>query len=158
MKQVTTTDPGGTSWTIRRRWLPWTVRWRGRGNAFHALDGADLAGSFDDLLGMPLLLLLVGALLVIFLVLPIVLLIVELVVTVLVVAVAVVVRILFGRPWLVDAFEGDGNKPRYVWGVPGWSASGRAVDDVAGQISSGTSFPIVRGGKLVEGTLSSGPS
>ncbi|HVF53773.1 MAG TPA: hypothetical protein VNC78_09240, partial [Actinomycetota bacterium] len=46
----------------------------------------------------------------------------------------------------------------YVWGVPGWSASGRAVDDVAGQISSGTSFPIVRGGKLVEGTLSSGPS
>jgi hypothetical protein len=167
MKQVRVTDPSGREWVVRRRWLPWSVRWRGPVRPRTAqrkesqdrgwlefLDFADPLLAFDEGFGgfvavVAVVLLIVLAVL---FVLPLFIFLVELVLVALIVAGAVLTRVLFRRPWLVDALVVEGVPAQHlIWKAVGWGDSGVAVDQIAEQIRAGSPTPNARGATLVSG-------
>jgi hypothetical protein len=132
-------DPSGRTWRVRRRWVPHTVRWRGPVDLDAAAlvpDPGDLT-LVDDLGCLPGLGVAVAGvavvLLAVFLVLPALVFALELVVVVLVVALAALARVVFRRPWTVEARVEGTNEGRQ-WRVAGWRASGDLVDTVAERI------------------------
>lgn len=125
------TAPDGTTWTVGRRWLE-LPGWRHRGR--RGRDGGDLTYIPDlgvDDLGVVGVVL---ALLVLFFVIlnGVALLIgfAALVVAVL----GVAARVLFGRPWLVEARSTEG---ALAWRVRGMRDSRRAVRLVARALATG---------------------
>ncbi len=67
--------------------------------------------------------------------LPLILALVDVVVVVVLVVGGVVARVLFRRPWTVEAFDGAGE--RVTRGVVGWAASGRVRDEMAAELAHG---------------------
>jgi hypothetical protein len=131
-------DPDGNRWTVRRKWVHRRLRWRGSGS-FDLLDGADLLSAGADLpvVGviltvLALLLLAVG--LVLFVV-PALIFIGELLLVVAIVGVGLVGRLLFGRPWTVEAHR-QGAGHAYEWRARGWGASRDLVRSVGEQLST----------------------
>ena len=139
MKQVRVTDPSGRDWVVRRRWLPWSVRWRGPLRPrkkqkkestdpgwLDFLDFGEPFLDFDEGFGgfvavvVVIFLVVVGVLLVF----PLFIFIVELLLVMLVVAAALVARVLFRRPWLVDALTVEG-KPRRAPDLEGRRLAGQ---------------------------------
>ena len=114
-------DRQGRTVRVRRRWLPW--RRRVRDVDAPALD----LGGGDDPIGM--ILTVVGLVLAIPFALALVLLVGELVLLVLLLPLAVLVRVLFKRPWTVEATSGR----RVLWSeqVQGWTESGVRVLEIA---------------------------
>ena len=140
MAARTVQDPEGRTWKVRRRWVHRSVTWRGRkGNPLDLLDGADLAGEAAELpvvgvifFGIAALLFAVAA--VIFVV-PAVIFLLEVLFVLLVVTLGAGARIVFRRPWTVEARVTGTNEGR-EWKVVGWRASGEMVDTVATRIAS----------------------
>ena len=140
MAARTVAAPDGRTWRVRRRWVHRTVRWRGRrGDPLDVLDAADVVGEGADLpiVGVVLfaiatLILAVGA--VVFVV-PAVLFLLELLFVVVAIGLGVGARILFRRPWTVEARAVGTNDGR-EWKVVGWRASGELVEAVAERIRS----------------------
>jgi hypothetical protein len=166
MKQVVIHDPNGLRWIVRRRWLPWSVRWRGPGRArkrrekeekypgwTHVFDVADPLLWFDEAPGGFLLILgLVVAAVVTLFVLPFFVFLIEVLLVALVAGIGIVFRIVFRRPWLVEAYPVEGPHDKHlIWKVAGVRRSGLAVDDIAEQIRSGIPTPVVPGAILVRG-------
>lgn len=137
----TVTDPTNLRWTVRRRWAHWRLEWRGPRDGHRSLDvfnGADLLGGADDLpiVGVIVVVVLavvftIGALV---FVLPALLFVVEVLILVLAAGLAVLGRVLFRRPWTVEARSSSGE--RREWKVVGWRASGALVDQVAHHLSA----------------------
>jgi xanthosine utilization system XapX-like protein len=85
----------------------------------------------------PVGLVLVLVLLVVFVIAPLVIALVELLAVLLVGTVAVAARVLFRRPWVVEAVSGDAVPQVLTWRVVGWRASAAKVDEVADQLEAG---------------------
>lgn len=143
------TDPDGRAWVVRRRWMPrlpgetlWArFRWRFRRVRRRTtqldehipdvpLDIGDGPGGI--LAAIALLLALV--VLVLF-VLPLFIALVEVAILVALALVAIGARILFRRPWTVEAAARDGEV--LSWQVVGWRASGDHARVVARQLRRG---------------------
>ncbi|MDP9067951.1 MAG: hypothetical protein M3N53_06360 [Actinomycetota bacterium] len=140
------------------RWLPWAPRWRGPQRKREAgetrwsdwLDIGEPFAWFDDGLGgfvtaIVLLVLLVIAALFI---LPVFVFIVELVIVALVVAVGIALRVVFRRPWLVDAYVVENPPTHFTWKVVGVARAKDAVDLVAQQLAAGVQVPQVPGAQV----------
>jgi hypothetical protein len=84
-------------------------------------------------------------------VLPFFVLIVEILLVALVATLGIVFRIVFRRPWLVEAFAEEGAyRKHFIWKVSGIQRSGVVVDQVAEQIRLGVPTPTPTDGTLVQ--------
>ena len=134
-------DPEGRRWEVRRRWLHRSVSWRGPkgGHALDLINGADLAGDGTDLPVVGVIMfaiaaLLIGVLAVVF-VIPALIFVLELLLVLVAVGLGVLGRVLFRRPWTVEARVTGTNQGR-EWKVTGWRASGDLVDSVAERLQA----------------------
>ncbi len=155
--------PDGRAWRVGRRWVPWEVRWRrlrnrdrepqvdgtsGHGGESHGIDGGGSGGGgsgfswFDvgDELGAILAVigLVVLAVLAIVTVLPLVILLVELVVALLILGPLLFARVVLRRPWTIAAHTHGPPPQRAERRAVGWRASGRAKEELAHAVRSGT--------------------
>ncbi len=122
-------DPEGVTWEVTRRWLE-VPRWRVRRARLEDLTHVDVG--FDaDLLGIAIglvLLLLLFALLLIGL--PVLVFLAALLVAV----GGLVFRVVFGRPWVVEARSERGE---LQWRVRGTRRSRRAMQEIAAALARG---------------------
>ncbi len=159
---MTTVDPQGVAWTVRRRWLP---RYEGRGlrerlrqrqarsaakrgdDKTHWYDVLDIPIADDSLTAIVVSVLIVGVL--ILLVLfgwPLLLALVDLIVVLVVAAIGIVGRVAFRRPWTVEARSATGE--RHEVRVVGWRRAGEQVHAMVRDIEYGN---------LGRGPATSGP-
>lgn len=141
--QQTVVAPDGREWNVGIRWLPRRPKWVGWGFGrarrakssewWHVLDIPDGGGD-----SLPIVLIVVGAIIVLALawlvVFPVLIFLVDLLLVVLIAAGAVAVRMLFRRPWIVQAVSGDATKE---WPVVGWRASSQRAVAIAHRIEQG---------------------
>jgi hypothetical protein len=141
-------------WHVRRRWAPRHIGSQTIGARFwdrtrrvrrRTTDVADLPDPgcapdvaegvvvFVGLVVLVLLLILVG--------IPLLVALGELVLILLLAIASVVGRVLFRRPWTVDAVSPDGNQ--YAWEVVGWRASAAARSFVAARVSETGHAPTI---------------
>lgn len=134
-------DPEGRTWKVRRRWLHRSVSWRGPkgGRALDLIDGADLVGAGAELPVVGVVLFAIGALLIgvlaVVFVIPALIFALELLLVLVAVVVGVLSRVLFKRPWTVEA-RLKGTYDRREWKVTGWRASGDLLDSVAARLQA----------------------
>jgi hypothetical protein len=146
--------PDGLRWEVRRRWATrlgnetlwgrFRRRIRGTGSRGRALlDGADVADGcvFDDLLvgvAVAIAVILVVVLLV-FVMIPLLVALVDLLILLLLGLLGLFGRIVFRRPWTVEA-RGDDDTVRR-WKVVGWRASAERRDEIAALLAAGITPP-----------------
>lgn len=141
-------DPSGRVWTVRRRWLPrlpgetlwgrFRRRFRRGTKAMRNLDGlGDIVDvpTGDGFGGIVAGILAVIALLIfVVVVLPLLFALFEVIVLVLVGLLVLAARVLFRRPWTVEAASED---EVLTWQVVGWEASGEQVARAGALLSDG---------------------
>ena len=125
------------AWTVERRWIPrlgsdtlWHRFWvRARRTFRRAGETADPASGCGDVVGEGI----VGAIafvvflaVLVFVVVPLFVALVDVVILLVLAILAVIARVVFRRPWLIEARNGDGRVLR--WRVVGWRASAERVD------------------------------
>ena len=139
--------PGG--WRVRRRWIPrlgTDTLWRRFRRRFHRVlerikrnADADVpdVGCADDLGEAILAAIVVVIVLVVFffVVLPLLVAVVDVLVLLVLALAAIPLRVLFRRPWLVDAHHPDGRGLR--WRVVGWRESGRFATEARELLDAG---------------------
>jgi hypothetical protein len=144
----TVTTPSGETWRVRRLWAPrlqservWS-RFRRRIRQTFRVGrdvGGDVAdpGCVVDFADDIAIVLVVAAavLLLVFFVIPLVLALLDLLIVVVLSLLGIGARILFRRPWVVEATSGSGG--RSTWRVVGWRASREAVDGIAAGLAHG---------------------
>ncbi|HEX7132324.1 MAG TPA: hypothetical protein VF228_07090 [Iamia sp.] len=140
------TVAGAAPWEVHRRWVTRLGRenvgrrfGRRLRNAPDHLDVAD-GGCFsgiDDLI-VGIVFVVVVILLIVF-VAPLVIFAVELLLLFVALILGLVARIVFRRPWAVDAFARDGTHLR--WKAVGWRATTARVDEVTAALSHGVIPP-----------------
>jgi hypothetical protein len=131
----TATAPDGARWRVGRRWIGWRPpalhkRLKADDTADIAWSGAQLADGVGSIVGIAGVAILVAVVIVV--VLPILGLAIELVLLLLVFLFGVVARLVFGRPWIVEAVPlgaRDGREP-VLREVKGWRASGEATAEL----------------------------
>ena len=134
----TVVDPQGRTWRVRRRWVHRTVRWRGSRDVPDVdVPGLDLLD--DELgclaaIGLGVVTVVVGGL-AFFFVLPALLFLGELLLVIAAIGLGGVARVVFRRPWTVEARVAGTNEGR-EWKVTGWRASGELVDTVAARVQA----------------------
>lgn len=132
-------SPDGNRWYVRRVWLPWRPKWRGKRQMPDRLgDLADPAGCLPESVEDVVLLLAAVVVVVLFFVFvwPLLLVVFELFLLVLLVLLGVLARVVFRRPWIVEATPATG-PGRLRWKVVGWRRSGEVVELVAAQLGTG---------------------
>lgn len=143
------TAPDGRSWTVRRRWAPrlgsdtlWRrFRRRFRQTFRRGRDVADVAdvpgGCLPDLgEGFAIaIVVVVVVLLAIFVGFPILVALLDVLLVIVLTIVGIVGRVLFRRPWVIEAREGD-HTP-LTWNVKGWRASSRRLEEIERSLSHG---------------------
>ena len=138
--------PDGRVWVVRRRWTPRLSgetageRFQGRlsvvagnlrgGSPLHPWFGIFRYGCLA-----PVGLVLIVTLVVVFVLAPLVVAIAELLVVLVLGASALVARVVFRRPWAVEAVADDGEI--LSWRVVGWRASRAKVGDTADHLATG---------------------
>ncbi|MFT3852685.1 MAG: hypothetical protein QM733_08125 [Ilumatobacteraceae bacterium] len=143
-------DPAGRVWTVRRRWVPrlgaetvWgRIRRRVRGYYRRAgkWSDSDAAGCFDvgadDLVAG---LVLLAGIVVFFVVgLPLLIAVFDVLFVLLVAIGGVVGRVLFRRPWVIEA-RTEGTTHR--WRVTGWRASSQRLAELRSSLAAGVVPP-----------------
>ena len=142
----TIVDRRGRRWVVRRRWMPrlgadtlWgRFRRRLRRTFDRVADGADLDPGCGELLGEGIavaLVVIAVALLLFFVVIPVLVAIVDVLILLLLAGAGALSRILFRRPWTVEATADDGSVLR--WRIVGWRASGERCAQVARRLEAG---------------------
>jgi hypothetical protein len=137
----TVVDPDGRTWRVKRKWLSRSVSWRGPAdvNASLAPDLTDFVPLDDDIGCLPALGVAITGiavvLLAIFFVLPALVFAVELLAVLVLLLLGAMARVLFRRPWTVEARVKGTNQGR-EWKVVGWRASGELVAQVAERVRS----------------------
>ncbi|MEZ5410958.1 MAG: hypothetical protein R2761_23210 [Acidimicrobiales bacterium] len=143
-------SPDGRQWQVRRRLvprlgaetLPGRIWRRMKDAADHATTGVDVGsgcvpGSFSDLAVLAVALVLLAA--VIFIVIPLLAAIVDLVILLLLAVLGILARVVFRRPWVVEAAASDGQ--RHQWRVVGWRRSGERCREIARSLAAGVVPP-----------------
>lgn len=123
-------SPDGRRWRTRRRWLerPFpNLRRRWRKNKDEAVNAWDLGNGLDALLGGPVIVLVVGAVVVFVLVLGIAF---ELLAVALLLVSGLVSRVVLRRPWIVEAVDVEDGEERVAFAVEGWRDSGAALREL----------------------------
>jgi len=160
MAARTVTTPNGERWQVRRLWAPrlrgetlWSwVRRRTRWPRHRADDLAsgadtgclgDLGGDILDVVGLIVVVVFVVAFLVLVAV-PLLLVLLDLVVLALLTVLGIAARMVFRRPWVVEATGSD--HVRHTWRVVGWRESAETVEAIAGALVHG--HPPPPGGEL----------
>jgi hypothetical protein len=134
----TVTSPDGGRWRVRRRWLDRplpSLRERFRKNKEErepeADSAMDLGAGFDLLSGTMTGVVIVGAVLLVVLVLmPLIGIALELIVLALLFGSSLVGRVVFRRPWTVEAVKVDDPQERVAFAVKGWRQSGQALSEL----------------------------
>lgn len=136
---------------MRRLWAPrlreqnlW-VRIRSRykrivhrtGEAADVPDPGCAGDLFDDLAVVLILIVIVAVLF--FFVVPLLLIVVDLILLLLLTVLGVLGKVVFRRPWTIEASCDNGD--RRMWKVVGWRASGAHLQDVAQHLEAGIPFP-----------------
>jgi len=144
----TVTTPSGETWRVRRLWVPrmrgetlWSRVKRRIRRSRRVSEWSDLGeGCVFDLDDLLILVALVVALVVlVFLVVPLLLVVVDLLFLLLLLLLGVAARIVFRRPWVVEAT--DSGPLRHTWRIVGWRASGEKVDEIANLLAHGHPLP-----------------
>lgn len=160
VKTIKVVAPAGETWRVRVVWQPrygalvrrfggWRRRRKGEGPGDGLLDGCDpLSGCFDGdelatiVLGIVLMIL--GGLVFWFLLLPVLLLVMDIVVVMALLLIAIPARILFRRPWTVEAAYDDGREEKvFSTDVVGWQRALETRDEIAAKLEQGLPAPIV---------------
>jgi hypothetical protein len=142
----TVTTPSGETWRVRRLWAP---RLRGEsllGRAWRRARGAVRRGDLSDVpdagcavdLADELAIVVVAVvavLVLVFFVVPLLVALIDLVILVVLTLLGIVARVLFRRPWVVEATAPD--RSRLRWRIVGWRASREAVDEIADALAHG---------------------
>jgi hypothetical protein len=148
--QQSVTDPNGRLWTIGIRWLPRPPRWIGwrprrkksedRGWGWlDAVDPIDALSIGDELGPVAAIAAIIAMLLLLwFFVVPIAILVLDLLFVVLLAAGGVAARVLFRRPWIVEATT-PGEKHQRP--VVGYRASREVVEATARAIQLAGTLP-----------------
>ena len=133
--------PGGRVWTVGRRWVGDRPRVRKTRDSEFGGAGSEWGDlfdfAFDDITPGAILAALTFVIVVAVLVTvvwPLVAIAVEIVLLLIVFAAGVVGRVLFRRPWTVEARAAH---LRAEWNVIGWRASGELIEDVSRRIAAG---------------------
>jgi hypothetical protein len=133
--------PDGGRWRVRRRWLDRPMpnlrkRFRRDGRAGDGvIEGLAFAPDLTD--GWFSLGLAVVVLLIVFILLPLLGVALELIALLFFLWSGIVARVVFGRPWTVEARplgDGDGGDRVVEFPVKGWRRAGEAADRLAGEI------------------------
>lgn len=136
---------------VRRRWAPRLgqqtvverLRRRFRSMRKHAGslgEGADVASGCADVEAIVIGLVVIAViLLAVFFVIPLLLTLVDLVIVLLLALLGFVAKIVFRRPWTLEARSDDGTV--YRWKVVGWRASGQRRDEIAQMLAAGITPP-----------------
>jgi hypothetical protein len=112
----------GSTWRVRRRWLPWRRRVRDVPDA-----PFDIGTLGDDPISMVLLA--IGLILLLPALVVLVVLVGELLLLLLLLPLAVVGRGLIGLPWTIEVVRE--RRLQYTERVRGWGNAGRRIDDLA---------------------------
>jgi hypothetical protein len=147
--------PDGGTWTVRRRWAPRLGRGtllgrfrRGIGKlrAGRKLrenaDILDLGCLFDELfwvVGAVLVVTVLVAIVLVVFVVPLVLAVIDVVVVLAIAGAGLVGRLLFGRPWTVEARSPSGDVRS--WPVVGWRTSRERCAEIAELLAAGVTPP-----------------
>ncbi|HKY14491.1 MAG TPA: hypothetical protein VJM33_06165 [Microthrixaceae bacterium] len=143
----TVVGPDGLEWKVRRRWVPrpgtetlwgrFHRRFRAAFRRMSDLDpGVDPGCSVDVGEGfLVVIVVVVVVLLAIYIGFPLIIALVEVVGLIVLLIGGVVARVVFRRPWLVDAHGPDGL--HLTWPVVGWRASGRRRDEIVAELEAG---------------------
>jgi hypothetical protein len=131
--------PDGTTWVVRRQALPGANRRIRIRRLVRLRDVGDLGLLADPhpagvVLGLVAL---VAVTLVVALLAPLLLLAVELLVVLVGLAAGLFARLVLGRPWVVEAVPDSPGVQPLSWRVSGWSASRRAIEQVAQGLRAG---------------------
>ncbi|HYZ27419.1 MAG TPA: hypothetical protein VE570_00060 [Thermoleophilaceae bacterium] len=138
-------SPDGRVWRVRRRWLPKTPRLRKRlstrreGDSFTDLFSIWDVAWLDDLVGavIGVVVFVVIVLVLVTLVFPLIALTLELLLLVVLFTAGAIGRLVFGRPWRIEATTiGAPRRTREVH-AKGLRGSKEAIDDLAAEIASG---------------------
>ncbi|NUR71733.1 MAG: hypothetical protein HOU81_13000 [Hamadaea sp.] len=160
MRTVKVETPSGQTWGVRVVWQPrWSAlvrrfgAWRRKRKGEKSSGVGDFSGCGDvggcggDDLGaivLGIVLFIVGVLLFWFILLPLLLLVVDILVIVLLLLVAIPARVLFRRPWTVEAAYDDGqNEQIFSTDVVGWRRALATRDDIAAKLAQGYPVPVV---------------
>jgi hypothetical protein len=159
MAKRTVMTPGGEVWHVRRLWAPrlqqerlWTRLRRRMGRTGRAaadgLSGAPDIGFldlFDDafaVIGLVIAAVIVVVVLA-FVVVPLLVALLDLLVVVVVSLAGLAGRVMFRRPWVVEAADSNGH--RYTWRIVGRRESRAAVDAIAAAFAHGHTPPPAAG-------------
>jgi hypothetical protein len=138
-------SPDGRVWRVRRRWLPKTPRLRKRLSTRRDGDGfADFVSIWDvtwldDLVGavIGVVVFVVVVVVLVTLVFPLIALTLELLLFVVLFTAGAIGRLVFGRPWRIEATTiGEPRLTREVHAA-GLRGSKEAIDELAAEIASG---------------------
>ncbi len=143
---MTITGPDGRQWTVRRRLAPrlgaetvfGRIRRRVASITNRTTNGLDVpSGCMSvDLDGIVVVLLVLAALLLlVFVVIPLLVVIIDLLILVLLALLGIVARVVFRRPWVLEAAASDGQ--RHQWRVVGWRRSGEQCRHIAQMLGAG---------------------
>ena len=137
----------GRPWVVKRRWIPrlgsetlwhrfWrrSLRTRRRTGDLIDADPGCLGALGDGFLAA--IALIVVVLIAVFVVIPLLVALVDVLILVVLALIALAARVLFRRPWIIDARDGSGTVLR--WRVIGWRASGEQVAVIRELLAQGT--------------------
>ncbi len=139
----------GRGWVVRRRWVPrlgaeslWGRFRRRIRQMFRRAGDIDSGGCFDvggidDVVAVVVLI--AAALLVVFVLFPLLIALLDVLLVVLLTIVGVIGRVVFRRPWTIEAVGDDGS--RYAWFVVGWKASRALVTELVDALRVGGPLP-----------------
>jgi hypothetical protein len=134
------TAPDGNVWMVRRRWLDRSLPDLKR--RFQAGRDEDLEDQvlgnlpfFDWLEGWPVIVLTVAFVLIVFVLLPLLGVALELIALIFVLGSGLVGRLVFGRPWTVEARSRGGDERVVAFQVKGWRRAGEAAEQLAREIA-----------------------
>jgi hypothetical protein len=139
-------DPQGRRWVVRRRWMPrlgvetlWgRFRRRFRRVFDRVGDAADVDPGCAEVLGEGIAVALVVIIVVLalfFVVIPLLVAIVDVLILLLLTVAGAAARVLFRRPWTVEASADDGTTLR--WRVVGWRSSGEQCVRIGQRLQAG---------------------
>jgi hypothetical protein len=139
------TAPDGDVWLVRRRWLDRPMpdlRRRFRASRSEDLEDEVLGNLpfLDWLDGWPVIALTAALVLTVFVLLPLLGVALELIAVISVLCSGVVGRLVFGRPWTVEAVRRDDRRRSVTFPVKGWGRAGEAARGLA-QVIAATGRP-----------------
>jgi hypothetical protein len=126
-------------WTVGIRWLPRRPRWFGWGFGWKRRKRGDSSswrdGGFEADEGtLIIVVVLVAVIFAWFFVLPVLVLLLDVLLLLLIACVAIATRVLFRRPWIVEARSGT---EALEWPVVGWRNALERVDHVVARLERG---------------------